>query len=310
MSDTALPSGEDRPFVSVVVPVYNRAAALQACLASLFTQTYPQARYEVIVVDDGSTDPTPEQARAAAEGWTGTFRLLQKTNGGPASARNAGIRVSQADIIAFIDSDCVAAPDWLEHLVGVLAASDASGVGGPLINAPARGLVACYLHACDFFRHRVRHGKVDYLLTANAAFRRQALLQVRGFSERKGAWGEDADLSFRLRQTGYTLLLAEQGIVTHYGMPVSVRALMRSLYHYGYGNGVLSPNWKHRRPLFVEVLRHGGAILLSPLLALSHLRRVGIWLALAFWPLIVLEHAAFVAGLLSALTQEGFGGKQ
>ncbi len=289
------------PLVSVVIPVYNRARTLQACLTSLFAQTYPRERYEIIVVDDGSTDDTVEQARLSATAWNGTFRLLQKPNEGPASARNVGIRASEADVIAFTDSDCIAAPDWLEHLVSALMASDASGVGGPLINRPPQGWVEEYLHAAGFFRHRVRHGQVEYLLTANAAFRRTALLAMHGFSEREGAWCEDADLSFRLIQSGYRLLLAEQGIVTHYGVPESIRDLMKNLYRYGYGNVVLSPNWKNGRTPLIEFIRHGGAVVLSPVLALSHLRAAGIWRAISFWPLIVIEHISFIAGLLSAL---------
>lgn len=309
MSEQISDDGQATSFVSVVVPVYNRAEAVQACLASLFAQTYPRARYEIIVVDDGSTDHTPAEVRASAAAWDGACRLVQKSNGGPASARNVGIGASQADIIAFTDSDCVAAPDWLEQLISALAASGAAGVGGPLVNSPPKGWVARYLHAAAFFRHRVRHGRVDYLLTANVAFRRAALLAVHGFSEREGAWCEDADLSFRLAQAGYTLLLAGQGLVTHYGTPTSIRDFIKSLYRYGYGNVVLSPRWKNRRTPLAEFIRHGGAIVLSPVLALSYLRAAGIWRAMSFWPLIVVEHTAFVAGLISARAQRMFRGK-
>jgi GT2 family glycosyltransferase len=145
----------------------------------------------------------------------------------------------------------------------------------------------------------VRRGRVDYLLTANVAFLRSALLAVNGFSE-LGVWGEDADLSFRLIQNGHILLPAEHGIVTHYGAPVSIYGLMKNLYRYGYGNYVLSHNWKNRRTPLKEVMRHGGAVILSPLLALRYVRTVGSGWALAFWPLIVVEHTAFVLGLISA----------
>jgi len=298
------------PSVSVVIPVYNRAAPIQACLASLFAQTYPQTRYEIIVVDDGSTDDTAEQVRQSAAAWNGTLRLLQKKNAGPASARNAGIRASEAEVIAFIDSDCLASPDWLESLLKVLVTSDASGVGGPLFDSSPQGWVAEYLHAASFFRHRVRHGQVEYLLTANVAFRRAALLALHGFSERRGAWCEDADLSFRLTQAGYRLLLAEQGIVTHYGTPESIRDLSKHLYRYGYGNVMLSPHWKNGRTPLVEFIRHGGAVILSPVLALSYRRAVGIRQACSFWPLIIIEHVSFIAGLIGALVQKMIQGNQ
>jgi GT2 family glycosyltransferase len=293
------------PFVSVVIPAYNRADFISHCLASLCTQTYPQDRYEILLVDDGSTDDTASQARIATEGWPGRVRIIQKTNGGPASARNVGIRASKAEIIAFLDSDCVAEPDWLMSLVTVLVASGAAGVGGPLVNVAPKGWVARYLTAAALYRHRARHGKVEYLLTANVAFRRTALLGVNGFSEASGAWGEDADLSFRLIQSGYTLVLAERGIVTHYGTPHSLGGFIKELARYGYGNYVHSANWRNGRTPSREVIRHSGAVVLSPVLALTYAGRVGFWSALTFWPLIVIEHTAFIAGLLKGMIRGG-----
>lgn len=297
------------PQVSIVIPTYNRAGFIQTCLASVFAQTYPRDRYEVILVDDGSTDRTVDQAVELAQQWSGCFRLIQKPNGGPASARNAGIRTSQAEVIVFIDSDCIAAANWLEKIISVLAGSDAAGVGGPLVNVSPKGWVSHYLNSTSFFRHRVRHGKVDYLLTANVAFRRSALLAVGGFSE-AGVWGEDADLSFRLTQSGYKLLLAQEGLVTHYGTPASMRGLIKDLYRYGYGNCILSQHWQNRRTPLTELIRHSGAVVLSPFLALRYTRTAGFGWAIAFWPLIVVEHTAFVCGLISALGRRAVRGSK
>jgi GT2 family glycosyltransferase len=289
------------PFVSIVVPAYNREDFLPACLFSLCSQTYPSARYEIILVDDGSTDGTADVAREILQQWAGTFQVIQKPNGGPASARNTGILAAGGECIAFIDADCVAERDWLEQLISILWDTNAAGVGGPLVNISPKAWVPYYLSASSFFRHRVRHGQVDYLLTANVAFRRSALLQVHGFSERPGIWSEDADLSFRLIQAGYKLLLAESGVVSHFGTPLSLRSLIKNLYRYGYGNAVLSVNWKNGRTPATELLRHGGAVVLSPFLALGKTRHVGVLWAMAFWPLVVMEHTAFVVGLVSGM---------
>jgi len=292
------------PVVSVVVPAFNRASFLPRCLAALFAQTYPRDRLEIVLVDDGSTDGTAQVARALAGewgAWGGRMRIVEKPNGGPASARNAGLRVATGEIVAFTDADCVAAADWLEQVVGTLVADGgAAGAGGPIANVLPRGWVARFLDTTAFYRHRVRRGAVDYLLTANVAFRREALAVVGGFSETEGAWGEDADLSFRLRQAGYRLLLASAGCVTHYGSPVSVMGLARELYRYGYGNSVLSRNWTNGRTPLREVLRHCGALVLSPVLALRYTPRVGLLEAASYWPLVALEHGAFVAGLVRA----------
>jgi GT2 family glycosyltransferase len=290
------------PFVSVVVPCYNRAAFLPRCLGALFAQSYPRHRFEIVLVDDGSTDGTARAARPLARHWSGRLRVVEQPNGGPASARNAGIRAATGEIVAFTDSDCVADADWLERVVAPLVADpQAAGVGGPIANVAPEGRVARFLDATAFYRHRVRGGAVDYLLTANVAFRRAALTAVGGFSEREGAWGEDADLSFRLRQAGHRLLLAPAGRVTHYGSPMSVFGLARELYRYGHGASVLSRNGSKRsigRRPSVELLRHGAAALLSPALALRYAARVGLLEAASFCPLFALEHGAFVAGLL------------
>lgn len=291
----------DEPFVSVVVPAYNRAALLEPCLASLFAQTYPRARYEVVLVDDGSTDDTAARAVALASGWDGRFTLVRQPNGGPASARNAGIRAATGAIIAFTDSDCTASPDWLVGLVDALVAGGADGAGSQIANVTPPGWVASYLTASNFYRQRVRRGAVDYLLTASVAYRRAALEAVGGFAERRGAWGEDADLSFRLKQAGFRLLLAPTGGVTHYGSPASVATFARELYRYGRGNVLLSRTWRNGRTPAVELTRHAGAVALAFWLALRRAPRVGVLRALGFYPLIVLEHTSFIAGLVSGM---------
>lgn len=288
--------------VSVVIPAYNSAKHAPRLLETLFAQTYPHDRYEILLVDDGSTDATASVAERAFAQWDGVGRVIRKANGGPASARNAGLRASTADVIAYIDSDCIADADWLTSLVPMLA-DGAAGVGGPLRNISPPGWVSDYLDACQFFRQRTRNGVVDYLLTANVAFRRDALMQVGGFAERPGVWAEDADLSFRLKQEGYTLLLAPTGTVTHFGSPGTISSLIRELYRYGFGSATLSRSWRNGRTPTTEFIRHGGAAVLAPLLALRLSGRVGFARAMSFWPLITLEHLSFCWGLCMATIQ-------
>lgn len=302
-SDAPTATSEVFPSVSVVVPAYNSAAYLPRCLSSLTSQRYPRDRYEVIVVDDGSTDDTARIAHEIAHAWDGHMIVLRESNGGPASARNAGISASAAPLVAFIDADCVADPDWLSALVGALdeAEANAAGVGGPIINVAPRDWVSRYLDACSFYRHRMRDGRVEYLLTQNVAFRRSALLQMGGFVAREGVWAEDSDLSFRLTQAGYSLLLSERGAVTHYGSPTSVRDLWKKLYLYGIGNAALGANWGKRRAPGRELVRRAGAVVLAPALALRLARRAGIAQALSFIPLISIEHTAFGVGLIAGM---------
>ena len=304
--ESAAPSAGDDGLltVSVVVPAYNSAAYLRRCLESLAAQTYPRNHYEVIVVDDGSKDDTAAIAEDFARAWEGRLIVLRERNGGPARARNKGAEAASAALVAFMDADCVAAPDWLDALTETLGDSDAVGVGGPLANVSSRDWVSRYLDACSFYRHRVRRGRVEYLLTQNAMYRRSALIQLGGFVERQVVGAEDVDLSLRLTQAGHSLLLAERGTVTHYGTPTTVRGLWKKLYHYGVGNARLRTNWSHRRSPGSELARRAAAVVLAPLLALRLTARAGGAIrALSFTPLIMIEHTAFGAGFIAGMRQ-------
>jgi GT2 family glycosyltransferase len=298
------------PFVSIVVPVYNRAEVLRRCLTSLTLQSYPSEYFEIIVVDDGSTEDIAAVAYEAVKDWSGELRLVHKPNGGPASARNMGIAESSGDILAFTDSDCVADSGWLAGLVEAMEGQDATGVGGPIANVMPPGWIARYLDCAKFYRHRVRHGEVDYFVTANVAFRRSALLQIGGFHDQTGVWGEDADLSFRLIESGYRLLLAPEAHVTHYGAPVSLYGWAKELFRYGRGNAILSRNWHNRRNPLTEYVRHTAAVLLAPALALRHWRCAGALRSISFYPLIVIEHSAFIIGLTWGIAQKSNKARQ
>jgi len=289
------------PSVSIVIPIYNRAALLNLCLPPLFAQSYPQDRYEILLIDDGSSDDTVERAREIGLKWDGKFRIIEQTNGGPAKARNSGLFASQADIIAFVDSDCVAEPRWLEILINALTHHEADAVGGPIVGAHIDNWVSFYLETVGFYRHRIRHGKVDYLVSGNIAVRRNALLAVGGFTTQGGVWGEDVDLSYKLIREGYKLIVSEQGVVTHYGDPTTLRQLIHNLFRYGKNIHHLSKGWKTSRQPAFEFIRHLGAAVLSPYLALRQAHKVGLLKAITFVPLIIAEHLAFCAGSFTVI---------
>ncbi|MFQ5576479.1 MAG: glycosyltransferase, partial [Anaerolineae bacterium] len=96
--------------ISVIVPAYNAAPTLVACLQALNTQTVPRDAYEIIVVDDGSTDDTAAVARRRGA------RVVTQANAGPAAARNRGVKLAAGDPLLFTDADCIPAPDWIARL--------------------------------------------------------------------------------------------------------------------------------------------------------------------------------------------------
>jgi glycosyltransferase involved in cell wall biosynthesis len=294
---------KQQPFVSIVMPTYNRAAFLERCLPPLFQQSYPADRYEVILVDDGSTDDTADRADRIAQPWADRFRRIRQTNGGPASARNTGFRASSAVVIAFIDSDCIASVSWLSEMVGALMANRAAGVGGIVRGVASDGWVSRYIDVTGLMRQRVKNGRVDYLITANTVFLREALVNIGGFDDRfRLPGGDDVDLCFRLQKAGETLIAIDAGTVQHYHRQ-TVGSLAHMFFRYGQGSYTFSSNWQNRRPPAVELIRHTGAFVLAPWLALSHIRRAGVslgWL-FVFWPLTMVEHGAFTLGYLTGI---------
>lgn len=196
---------------SVVIPTYNRQATLRQTLMAVMREQ--AIEYEIIVIDDGSTDGTREMIAAEFPG----VHYIRQANRGPAAARNQGIHVATGEFIAFTDDDCVPPPNWLSSLAdGFDRYPSVIGVGGYL-EAPDDVLKtnrwAQYEQYVARAFYRVNAG--EYLGgyecpaggTNNLAYRRAALLHIGGFDETfPYAAGEDADLKLRLCQTGAQLL--------------------------------------------------------------------------------------------------------
>ena len=157
------------PFVSVIVCSYNGGKTLAACLESLGKINYPA--YEVILVDDGSTDNTPEIAARFPK-----IRYIRQDNHGLSHARNAGAAAAKGEVLAYTDSDCMADPDWLYYLIGTLVSGDYAGVGGPNVSPPAENWVqACVAAAPGGPSHVLLTDTVaEHIPGCNMAFYRWA----------------------------------------------------------------------------------------------------------------------------------------
>lgn len=228
----------DHPAVSVVVPTHNRAALLTRCLECLRDQR--GVDFEVIVVDDASPDVTPAVvAEATARPWARPLRCRRlPVNGGPAVARNRGIALARGAVVAFTDDDCEPADSWLASLVAALDAAprDVAGVGGRVLPAEPAGLIARYMTW-----HAILEppSSVEYLVTANCAYRRRALLEVCGFNETvRTPGGEDPGLSYALAERGYRFRFVPGAVVRH-RYRESVRDFVRTFVRYGRGCAVV-----------------------------------------------------------------------
>ena len=223
-----------QPKVSVVVASYNGARTLRGCLAALCRLNYPD--YEVILVDDGSTDRTPEIARDFPQ-----VRTLRQANLGLSVARNAGIAAATGEIVAFTDSDCRADEDWLYYLAGDLLRSEFVGIGGHNFLPPEDSAVAAAVMASPGGPTHVMltDREAEHLPGCNMAYYKWALAKIGGFDPVYHAAGDDVDVCWRLQQQGQRLGFSPAGFVWHFRR-ATVRAYLKQQAGYGEAEAFLA----------------------------------------------------------------------
>ena len=215
------------PKVSVVVCAYNEADTLDECLATLEALRYPD--YEVIVVDDGSTDATPDIARRHA-----SVRLVQVPNGGLSAARNVGVSHATGEIVAYIDADACADPAWLTYLVQPFVSSAVAGSGGPnVVPSDDSWLAQLVARAPGAPSHVLLDDRIaEHVPGCNMAFRRDVLLALDGFNSIFRKAGDDVDFCWRVQARGWKIGFAPSALVWHHHR-ASVRAFWRQQVGYG-----------------------------------------------------------------------------
>lgn len=206
--------------LSVVIPTYNQADLLRECLRSLTTQTLEPDRYEIVVVDDGSTDHTPAVIGEAQAGSRQVRSVRLPANRGRSAARNAGIAHAASPRIVFIDSDIIVRPDFLEwHLRTLLRNGPGSLSRGPVVLVPSAA-------AAQARRIPRVAGSPAYLDTANAALEKDILIRAGLFDEHFPGYGwEDFDLGLRLKRLGVRRAFCRQAAAFHVQPPVAWAAL-------------------------------------------------------------------------------------
>jgi GT2 family glycosyltransferase len=220
------------PKVSVVICAYNAASTLEDNLASLTRLDYPD--YEVIVVNDGSSDATPEIASRYP------FRMISVPNGGLSAARNLGLHAATGEIVAYTDADARVDPHWLSHLVQPFIESDVAGVGGPNVVPPDDGWVAqCVARSPGGPVHvMLDNTEAEHIPGCNMAFRKSALESMGGFDPTYIKAGDDVDICWRLQEHGYRLGFAPGALVWHHHR-ASIRAYWQQQVGYGEGESFL-----------------------------------------------------------------------
>ena len=252
--------------ISVIIPAKDAAETVEGCLRAVCNQKGLGADYDVILVDDGSTDNTAHIAESLG------VQVIRQPNMGPGAARNTGVNACHGDIVAFTDADCAPSPHWLKHHTQPFVDPDVVGVKGAY-RTHQQGLVPRFVQAEYEFKYRriARQETIDFIDTYSAAYRRQQFLANGGFDPALPA-AQDAELSFRLARKGYKLIFVPEAIVYHkHGETIGI--YIRRKFRYGYWRYFMS-HWlpekvisnTHTPPtMYWQILMLGSIVGLLPL---------------------------------------------
>jgi glycosyltransferase involved in cell wall biosynthesis len=205
------------PYISIIIPTYRRPERLTVCLKSIARLDYPQDRFEVIVVDDGS--PTPLETLAVDFHECFNFMLLKQAHSGPATARNTGAAQAKGEILAFTDDDCEPAVDWLQTLSKRYTATPGCAIGGRTLNklpdnpfSTASQILIDYLYTY----YNADPLQARFLASNNIALPSDRFHKIGGFDTTFPlAAGEDRELCERWLNHGFQMIYASEVLVWH-----------------------------------------------------------------------------------------------
>src|SRR5438876_6906019 len=287
------------PPVSVIVCSYNGARTIRDCLAGLQKLKYPI--YEVIVVDDGSTDATT----AIASEYH--CRVIRTENRGLSNARNAGWQAASGDIVAYIDDDAYPDPHWLHYLAATFLNTTNvthAAVGGPNVAPATDGPIAeCVAHSPGGPTHvLLADREAEHIPGCNMAFRKSCLKAIGGFDPQFRVAGDDVDVCWRLQQRGWTLAFSPAAVVWHHRRN-SIRAYWRQQRGYGKAEAMLEQKWpeKYNRTGHItwagRIYGKGLASILGRVGRIYH----GVWGSAPFQPMY--QRASGLLGLIPLMPE-------
>lgn len=231
---------EKLPKISVLVCTKNGSPTLKSCLEALGKQNYPD--YEVLVIDDGSTDATPQIAQSYTH-----VRYVYQEHTGLSAARNRGMNEAQGDLLAYTDDDCIPDEDWLIHVQNAFVDERCVAAGGPnLPPAPRNHTESCVAVAPGAPSHVLLDDmEAEHLPGCNLVIRKAALRAIGGFREEFTSAGDDVDVCWRLQAHGGKLRFVPSAVVWHHRRR-TVGAYLRQQRGYGYAEAMLIRRYSNR----------------------------------------------------------------
>jgi glycosyltransferase involved in cell wall biosynthesis len=232
------------PDFSIIIPTYNRPAQLGQCLDALTRLDYPRDRFEVIVIDDGSTLPVTGVAASFHPCLDLTVRSV--AHAGPSHARNCGAETARGQYLVFTDDDCAPAESWLRALNARAIAAPGAILGGRTLNALPENICSTLSHLVLEVAYACYNADPDharFFASNNLAVPASRLRELGGFDP-GFTTAEDRDLCERWLESGGRLAYAPEAVVYH-AHPLTVPGLWRQ--HFAYGRGAYRFHRRHRQ---------------------------------------------------------------
>ena len=252
------------PRVSLIVPAYNEEVHAVKNVENLLRSDYPD--YEIIFIDDGSTDNTHGVVKKAFEG-NAKIKLLTKPNGGKSTALNYGIASSQAEIVICIDADTQLMPDAISRLVEHFNSPDVAAVAGNVKVGNTHNLMTKW-QSLEYITSQNFDKRAFDLLNcitvipgAIGAFRKKVIAEVGAFTT--DTLAEDCDLTIRILRAGYTVRYAETALA-YTEAPETMKMFLKQRFRWSFG--IMQNLWKHRDTLFNRKYKNLGLIALPNIL--------------------------------------------
>jgi O-antigen biosynthesis protein len=239
-AETPFPESATSPEFSVIICSYNGSRTIRETLEHVDRLDYPN--YEVIVVNDGSTDATAEIAARFPR-----VRLISVPNGGLSRARNIGMEAATGEFLAYVDDDAYPDPHWLSHLAHTYQSSGYAAVGGPNIPPPGDGFIAeCVGCAPGGPLHvMLTDTEAEHIPGCNLSVRRECLIEIGGFDPRFRIAGDDVDVCWRLLTKGWQIGFNPAAVVWHHRRN-SVKAYWKQQKNYGKAEALLEQKWPEK----------------------------------------------------------------
>jgi GT2 family glycosyltransferase len=237
--------------ISVIVLTYNRKNLLKICIDSLIKQKFPKKRYEIIIINDNSSDDTLKYLQEISKKYDLIKVITNKKNTGPGMGRNIGIKKSKYEIVAFIDDDCKADKNWLKNISKFfLYNNKENAITGKLLKYDNNTKSVAWEYKLNqavknmYYHDNLSHKKyIDILATGNCAIRKEIFKKVGYFWIRP--YGEDRDMKYRMQKKGYKIVYCEDVIVKH-NLDYSLLTLLLKNIKYGRHEYYMRKKWSKK----------------------------------------------------------------